>query len=50
MWSIQPAATGNQILVNLVYHCVLATPRFSYPVEEPYSIDYELEFLQAEPV
>lgn len=46
--SVTTTATVNQVKANLVYNCLLLSPRFGRAVENPYRIPYELTFAQAE--
>ena len=46
--SVTTAATINQIKTNLVYNCLLLSPRFRRGVESPLKIPYELTFAQQE--
>ena len=46
--SVTTAATVNQIKANLVYNCLMLSPKFNRAVENPYRIAYELTFAQQE--
>lgn len=46
--SVTAATTVNQIKANLVYNCLMLSPRFSRAVENPYRVPYELTFAQQE--
>jgi len=46
--SVTTPATVNQIKANLVYNCLMFSPRFGRAVENPRRIPYELMFAQQE--